>query len=286
MTDPTEQEQRPRKGWSRRSFLIGVTALTGGVMADALAWEPRSFVVEELSLALPKIPPGRELRMVQLSDLHIRSFHSYFREVAKTVNSLTPEVILLTGDYLERSRNLKSVRQFLDLLDAPSGIFAIQGNWEYWSRLEGENLRRNFAASGATLLTNERHDLELQRVPISIHGLDYPSPSNALDELRRQADSSRLNLVLSHVPAFDHELLEGWADLVLCGHTHGGQVRIPFVPPFYLPRMSGDFVAGLYPVGRSNIPLYVTRGVGTSVFPVRFLCRPEITLLRLQAETT
>jgi predicted MPP superfamily phosphohydrolase len=98
-----------------------------------------------------------------------------------------------------------------------------------------------------------------------------------------RTDPARVNLLLSHVPAFDHQRLDGRTDLILCGHTHGGQVRLPFLPPLYLPRFSGRFVEGMFRVGPHATPLYVTRGIGTSLFPVRFLCPPEITLLRLQA---
>lgn len=271
-------------GISRRAFLLGGAAAVGGaVLTDAFFLEPRLFQVQEVNLPMEKVAPGRELRIVHLSDLHIRSFHDYYRRVAETVNALGPELILLTGDYLERSRNIRGVQRFLRLLKAPRGIFAVQGNWEYWARVEGENLRRHFAGAGAALLINERRDLELQGVPLSLLGLDYPSPADSLVHLQQAADPTRLNLLLSHVPAFAHELLDGRIDLILCGHTHGGQVRIPFVPPFYLPRFSGAFVAGHYRVGPTATPLYVTRGVGTSVVPVRFLCRPEITLLRLHA---
>jgi len=252
-------------------------------LGDAVYREPRAFQVEEVSLPLAKVPPGRDLRIVHISDLHIRTFHGYYKEVADAVASLSPEIILLTGDYLERNRSIRNVQRFLEMLKAPRGIFAVQGNWEYWARVEGENLRRHFARVGVTLLLNRRHDLTLQGVPLSILGLDYPSATDNLLLLQRHADPSRLNLLLSHVPAFAHESLNDRVDLILCGHTHGGQVRLPFVPPFYLPRFSGRFVNGLYQVGERGIPLYVTRGVGTSVFPVRFLCRPEITLLRLHA---
>lgn len=269
---------------SRRRFLLrGGVALGGVVLGDALYREPRSFRVEEVSLPLSKIPPGRELRIVHLSDLHIRTFASYFERVARAVNAQAPDLILLTGDYLERSRNVKGVQRLLKLLQAPQGVFAVQGNWEYWARVEGENLRRHFARVGTDLLINQRRDLELHGVPVSILGLDYPSSADSLARLQRQADPARLNLLLSHVPAFDHRNLESRVDLILSGHTHGGQVRLPFVPPFYLPRYSGSFVSGLYRVGNAGVPLYVTRGVGTSVLPVRFLCRPEITLLRLHA---
>ncbi len=269
---------------SRRRFLVaGATGLGGILLGDALLREPRSFVVEETALKVAKIPPGRELRLVHLSDLHIRSFHGYHQRIADAVRALAPDMILLTGDYLEKERNLKEVRRFLKQLRAPRGVFGVQGNWEYWARLEGENLRRHFARVGTTLLIDQRRDLEIRGVPLSVLGLDYPSPADALKRLQKSADPARLNILLSHVPAFDHSALNDRIDLILCGHTHGGQIRIPFVLPFYLPRFSGHYVSGLYQVGQERTPLYVNRGIGTSVFPVRFLCRPEITLLRLQA---
>lgn len=273
-----------RGGLSRRRFLATTLGLTGGLIAgEGCYWEPRDLQVVELALALAKIPPGRELRLVQLSDLHINRFDRYFREVAEQTMALRPDLILLTGDYLEEQRNLSEVRDFLSLLEAPAGIFAVQGNWEYWSRLEGENLRRKFQASGVRLLINQQHQLEIRGVPLSIHGLDYPSSSEYLSLLGSQAEPGRVNLLLSHVPEFSHQLLGDRFDLVLSGHTHGGQVRLPLLPPFYLPRFSGHYVAGLYRVGPRQTPLYVTRGIGTSVLPVRLWCRPEITLLRLSS---
>lgn len=277
--------QKPREqGISRRKFLLAGTALAGGgVLGDALVREPHSFEIREIKLPLAKVPPGRELRVVHLSDLHLRTFHDYYRKVAEAANALAPDIILLTGDYLEEKRNLGDVRRFLALLRAGHGIFAVQGNWDYWARLEGETLRRQFARADVTLLINEHFDLEVQGVPLTLLGLDYPSTADYLQKVQGMADPERLNLLLSHVPAFPHELLDGRVDLILCGHTHGGQIRIPFVPPFYLPRFSGNFVEGLYHVGSTDIPLYITRGIGTSVFPVRFLCRPEITFMRLVA---
>jgi len=251
------------------------------LVGDSLLWEPNSFTVEKIELSLPKVPPGRELRLVQLTDLHIGRFSNFHRRVADQVMALQPDIILLTGDYLEEQRNLGEVREFLEQLEAPYGLYAVQGNWEYWARLEGENLRRKFAASGVTLLLNQRHDLEIRDVPLSIHGLDYPSASDQLLGLRKAADLARVNLLLSHVPAFEHELLGEEFDLVLAGHTHGGQIRLPLLPPLYMPRYSGRFVAGHYRIGPHATPLYVSRGIGTSVLPVRLFCRPEITLLHL-----
>lgn len=219
--------------------------------------------------------------MLQISDLHLSSFNRYFAKVARKVVDLRPDLIVLTGDYLEEERNIRGVLEFLKELKAPHGIYAVQGNWEYWSRLEGENLRRHFAGVGVKLLINERADLEINGSALSILGLDYPSTTDYVNQLQKDIDPQRFNLLLSHVPAFAHEQLNKHIDLILSGHTHGGQIRLPLLPPIYLPRYSGRFVAGFYHVSRHRIPLYVSRGVGTSVLPLRFLCRPEIGLFEL-----
>lgn len=269
-----------RQGISRRRFLsLGTAGLLGALVADTAWYEPQALQVERSQL--PSALPGGRVRMVQVSDLHLSTFDSYFDKVVKQVAALQPDLIVLTGDYLEEERNIRGVLNFLKALHAPHGVYAVQGNWEYWSRLEGENLRRHFAGVGVKLLINERADLEIKGRALSIYGLDYPSPTDYLNRLQANVNPERYNVLLSHVPAFAHEQLDRHINLVLCGHTHGGQVRLPFLPPFYLPRYSGRFVAGYYQVTEHQIPLYVSRGVGTSVLPLRFLCRPEIGLFEI-----
>ncbi|MBW2689260.1 MAG: metallophosphoesterase [Deltaproteobacteria bacterium] len=271
---------RRKPGVSRRRFLsLGMAGITGTLLADTLWFEPQALQLERLPL-LTSLPGGK-VRLLQISDLHLSSFNNYFEKVARKVVSLQPDLIVLTGDYLEEERNIRGVLSFLKKLKAKHGIYAVQGNWEYWSRLEGENLRRHFAGAGVKLLINERADLEINGRAISIFGLDYPSSIDHLHRLQKEVDPQRFNLLLSHVPAFAHEQLNEHVNLILSGHTHGGQVRLPFLPPFYLPRYSGRFVSGFYQVSQHRIPLYVSRGIGTSVLPLRFLCRPEIGLFEL-----
>ncbi len=271
---------RRRKGISRRRFLsLGIAGVAGTVVADSVWYEPQALQIEKI--AFPTSSTGGPIRLLQVSDLHLSSFNSYFARVAKQVADLQPDLIVLTGDYLEQERNIRGVLSFLKELKATHGIYAVQGNWEYWSRLEGENLRRHFAGAGVKLLINERADLDIKGRALSIFGLDYPSSNDHLHQLQKEVDPQRFNLLLSHVPAFSHEQLNEHINLVLSGHTHGGQVRLPFLPPFYLPRYSGRFVAGFYQVSQHQIPLYVSRGVGTSVLPLRFFCRPEIGLFEL-----
>ena len=255
---------RRRKGISRRRFLsLGAAGLTGAFLAETVWYEPQALQVERSPIASPL--PGDRIRMVQVSDLHLSSFNNYFKAVANKVVGLEPDLIVLTGDYLEEERNIRGVLSFLKQLQAPHGIYAVQGNWEYWSRLEGENLRRHFAGAGVKLLINERADLEIRGRALSIYGMDYPSSTDYLHRLQQQVDPRRFNLLLSHVPAFSHEQLSEHIHLILSGHTHGGQIRLPFLPPFYLPRYSGRFVAGFYQVSEHQVPLYVSRGVGGKI---------------------
>jgi predicted MPP superfamily phosphohydrolase len=269
-----------RRILSRRRFLaLGTAGLVTAGLADILWVEPRGVRIEQL--VQPTGQPGRPVRLVQISDLHLEAFDGYFRKIATLVAGLNPDLIVLTGDYLEEERNIRAVLDFLRQLKAPHGVYAVQGNWEYWSRLEGENLRRHFLGAGVNLLINERIDLDINAQRLSILGLDYPSSGDQLRRMQEQADPTRFNLLLSHVPGFAHQYLERNIGLILSGHTHGGQVRLPLLPPLYLPRFSGRFVAGLYQVGRYDTPLYVNRGIGTSVLPVRLACRPEITVIEL-----
>jgi hypothetical protein len=256
-----------------------MAGIAGAFVADTAWYEPQALQVERIALASSS--PGRQVRLLQISDLHLSGFNRYFAKVSRQVADLQPDLIVLTGDYLEEERNIRGVLSFLKELKATHGIYAVQGNWEYWSRLEGENLRRHFAGVGVKLLINERADLEINGRALSIFGLDYPSATDYLHQLQREVDPQRFNLLLSHVPAFAHEQLNKYINLILSGHTHGGQVRLPFLPPLYLPRYSGRFVSGFYQVSEHRIPLYVSRGVGTSVMPLRLFCRPEITLFEL-----
>lgn len=270
---------------SRRTFLAlnGAGAFTL-LSAHGLVLEPRSIVTETLSLPMKKLRAGQELNLVHISDLHIEKFSAYHQDVIRRVNTPQADVILITGDFIGEERNLAAVRNFLRQLKASHGIFAVQGNWEYWGRVEGKNLQRAFSNWGIELLINQRRDIHIDDLPLSIAGLDYPSATDALNTLHRRMDPARLNLLMSHVPAFEHHLLDDRIDLVLAGHTHGGQIRLPLLPPPHLPRFSDPFVDGLYHVG-PGIPLYVTRGVGTSVLPLRLFCPPEVTRMTLHGSS-
>ncbi len=276
--------EKSARGISRRTFLLGGSAiLGGGALGDALYREPRDFEVREVTIPLEKIPPGRELRLVHLSDLHIRAFHGYYREVAEAVNTLSPEIILLTGDYLEQSRKIGEVRRFLRLLQASQGVFAIQGNWDYRARVEGENLRRHFVRAGVTLLINERPIWTCREYRPRFSGSIIPQKATISRGCSKGPirPASTCSSPMSRLfPTNSWTAASTSSSAATPTAARCASLSSPSSTCLASP---GAFVDGLYRVGSSGTPLYVTRGVGTSVFPVRFLCRPEITCMRLVA---
>jgi predicted MPP superfamily phosphohydrolase len=163
---------------------------------------------------------------------------------------------------------------------------AVLGNWEHWAGVDLVDLRDLYAKHGVRLLVNEQIRLDFGDRVLTVKGLDdftagRPDTGVASGDSNDSGDSAdsgkRLSLLVQHSPGWfqsrSAEALKGRFTLCLAGHTHGGQVTL-FGRPFWVPRGSGDFVAGHYDT--RMCPLYVSRGIGTSLVPVRFGARPEI----------
>ena len=167
-----------------------------------------------------------------------------------------------------------AAHKLLASLKAPLGVWVVRGNWERWNPVEDE--KSYYGTAGVKLLVNS---LAKPRNDISIIGFDDPwtgEPNIELAEKGLQARSFRI--ALFHSP-FYFDKVAGRYPLCIAGHTHGGQIRLPGFKPFWLPGGCGNYVEGWYSQNGSR--LYVTRGVGTSVLPLRLFCRPEIPVFTL-----
>jgi hypothetical protein len=163
-------------------------------------------------------------------------------------------------------------REVLSRIRAPLGLWVARGNWENWRRHPHE--RSFYEAIGATLLVDDGRPA---RSDLWVMGLDDPWTGHPDAEAAlADAPPSAFRLALFHSPVL-LQAVAGRADLALAGHTHGGQVRPPLVPPFWLPYGSGAYVAGWYE--ENGTRMYVSRGVGTSTLPIRFNCRPELAII-------
>lgn len=273
---------------TRRQFFaltaagVGAAGLAG---ANAFVVEPNWAEVTRHDLRAPDDPPRRPVTFAQLTDLHLPKHLGYLEEeVAETVHRLGPDFILLTGDVVDRRNRLDTLADFLRLLPESTPKYATLGNWERWARINLTRLRHAYEQADGRLLINETAIHEQDGTRILLTGLDdavggQPDLAAALAGVSPE----RYHLVLAHSPAYRDQLVHELAggeivhrpQLMLSGHTHGGQVDLLGYKPF-LPRGTGGYVEGWFTEQRPH--LYVSRGVGTSTLPIRFGARPEVAL--------
>lgn len=255
-----------------------------GLLAGLYAWavEPCWIEVTRHRVRAPLPAP---LTIAHLSDLHSGGLGRRERALLALLERERPDAIVITGDTLVDGDLFFPVRgtrddpaysraaPLLDRLRAPLGVWAVRGNWENVRRTPDE--RGFYERHGIRFLLNQAAEVS---PGVWLAGFDDIQETPDLAGTVRQLPPGAFAIALFHSPAYFDWLGERFP-LALAGHTHGGQVRPPFVPPFWLPAGSGKYVAGWYASGASR--LYVSRGVGTSTLPLRFRCRPEVALLTL-----
>lgn len=224
------------------------------------------------------------MRVVQLSDLHLRRLGSHEEQVAEAVHHLAPDLLVLSGDMVDRSDGLPLLHSFLALLPSSSPTYAILGNWEHWSRLDLQELQRVYEAHRVRLLINETVRLEHHGVSLLVTGMDDATGGRpSLRRALKGAEPAANHLLLAHSPVYRDQLENESSEsalvgryapqYMLAGHTHGGQINLLGWAPLRPPG-SGRYVRGWY---RDRDPhLYISQGLGTSVIPARFGAAPEI----------
>lgn len=258
---------------TRRQFLA---ALAGGAFVasgvDAFAIEPGRLTVTRHAFGASA---GPVLRLVQLTDLHLHGVGDHEAEVAGAVRRLEPDLVLCTGDMIEREEDLELLDAFLGLLDRDTPKLGIYGNWERWAEIEPERLARVYAEHGGRLLVNETFLGTHEGRTYAITGLDDLVRGRPdLEGATAGVDHGPNHLLLEHCPAFRDEMPEGsWPTWMISGHTHGGQVTL-FGWAFFRPRGSGRYLEGWY--RDPGPPMYVCRGIGTVGIPARFFAPPEV----------
>jgi len=221
-----------------------------------------------------KIKHSKSLRLAHLSDLHIRSLGFREARILSILEKEKPDAILITGDSVAENANYLAVSIFLKQMHAPLGVWLVKGNWEHWR--SNDNDEYLLESVGVELLNNSAKKLQDN---IWLVGLDDETAGQPnLTQALRDVPAGALTLGMFHSPAFFDQVDQRF-DLILAGHTHGGQVRLPFFPPFWLPEGSGRFVEGWY--GNQVLRMFVSRGLGNSILDIRLFCRPELAIIDL-----
>jgi predicted MPP superfamily phosphohydrolase len=269
--------------------LVGVAGIVA--LVDGFFVEPNCLETKRLRLVMPDLPHGFDgFRIAQISDLHLHEHTRACSQILRAVQAERPHVVVITGDLVDRPENTASCTAFIkELCEASSApVFVIRGNWDHRAfptRQSAFEWDETLQQAGAHVLVNQSVRLRRRGDSIWLAGTDDPYFGHAdLDASFRHVPQSAFAVVLTHAPEAFEELAERpQARLVLAGHTHGGQVRLPFIGALRVPSRYGTrFAQGLFRIG--DTLFYVNAGIGMSHLPVRFLCRPEFTVLTLVSE--
>ncbi|MBA3963779.1 MAG: metallophosphoesterase [Chthoniobacterales bacterium] len=248
---------------TRRKFLgLGLCALPAAAGLDGRLVEPTWLRVTKLELY-----PQPSTRFAHFSDFHYKGDAEYAAKIVETINGLEPEFVCFTGDLVEDKRFAPAALDFIRQIKRP--VYGCPGNWDYASRADFKHYQEAFAATGGAWL--EDRSVVLEKPGIELIGMGLRGVQ-ALGEARAVR-----RVLLIHYPTQADRLDGRHYDLILAGHSHGGQVRLPLYGALVLP-----YGVGRYELGRFDSlggPLYVSAGVGTYLYPVRFNCRPEITVI-------
>ena len=274
----SSRPHKPKPTLTRRRFLkLAAFGLVTTPVSAALL-EPRDLEVTRHDAPLSLLPRDLDgFRIVQLSDLH-RCFmtpDSLIRSAVEAANRLSPDVVVVTGDFVTRDAdNAGPCAEMLSRLAPRLGVYAVLGNHDHWTN--AAVVRGHIGTHGIRLLDNACAAVSPGLELIGIDDVWSGSPD--FEAAWRSSDPQAAHVFLSHSPVAVRNAVDKDC-LMLAGHTHGGQVNIPFVPMPPPPGMGGwRYVRGWYNVGR--VRMYVNRGIG---HPVRFRCRPEVTLFMLRS---
>ncbi|MBC8447176.1 MAG: metallophosphoesterase [Chloroflexi bacterium] len=264
---------------------LGLAGVGCGSYARLL--EPRWFDVEEVTVPLVRLPQSLDgLTIAHLSDLHLGPYlgAAELAHAVEMAQQLRPQLVVISGDFVSRGGEWQRAEMLAPLaaLQAPLGVFAVLGNHDHWTNaawvtVAVQRLGITVLSNGAQQLSDATQGLWLVGVDdIWVGAEDLPRALSGVPD-------SACRLLLVHEPDFADKAARWGIDLQLSGHSHGGQVRLPLVGAPLLPLWGQKYPIGLQRAGDTWV--YTNRGLGVIEPPVRFNCRPEVTLLTLKMVT-
>ncbi len=281
MATPMRRKLRRNAPHSQPPRPLRTLALSLGEVARAALAEPFTLSIERRSIFLRRLPKALDrLRIVQLSDLHLGPLTTaaQLSRAVEMANNLEPDIIALTGDYISHERQYAApCAEVVGRLRARCGVYAVLGNHDHWT--DAALITDLFRAEGITVLINEGMRFEKDGASFWLAGVnDTMVGLEDIPLAMAGSSEDEMKLLLAHNPIVLRRAERAGIDLVLSGHTHGGQVALR-------PERNG---AGktrrrvLNGLGRhGDTQIYVTRGLGTVILPIRYGCPPEVSLLEL-----
>ncbi len=275
------------KNVSRRQFLRFTLAGAGcALLGSYPVFIERNLVrINRYTIPVDGLPAAfNGFTIAHLTDLHLGTLVStdFIQGVVDRTNRLRADMIVCTGDYVHARNTTEEIDRvwpILSRLNARHGVHAVLGNHDHWADQERSLYWMERTGQG---LRHRCRSIERggQRILIGGAG-DYWEDQLKIDQAFAGSDENDCRLLLSHNPDSVDTRFKTPLSLVLCGHTHGGQVVVPFVGPPVLPVKNKAYSSGLITTARTRV--FISRGIGWAIYPVRFNCYPEIAVLRLVA---
>jgi len=270
---------------------LGATAGVAALAASTTLLEPNLPRVVLKEIALRRWPSRLDgFTIALLSDFHYDPYFSVhpLRRAIGLVNALQPHLIVLTGDFVsapmfgEPARAAAAAEPCAELLrkmHAPHGLWAVLGNHDCYT--DSKRVSSALRAAGIAVLTNQSVPIERDGARFWLGGVeDVLEESADVGATLRDVPSGEAVVLMAHEPDYADHISAHPVDLQLSGHSHGGQIRVPYMRPFFLPELAKKYIWGLYKI--HTLTLYTNPGLGTVNLPLRMNCPPEITLLTLR----
>lgn len=256
----------------KKNIILFLTLIGGMTLGYAYFIETNWLEITRHQIYL-KSNSNKKLKIIQISDLHTKGIGSIEKKMIEAVQNEKPDFIFLTGDIATPGGTNFGYEKVLKEIKAKKSIYYIPGNWEDWEPITDlpNILKRNNIID----MTNKsiRLDEKLWLTGFA----DAPTGNPDLSILKTIPYVDKI-ISIFHSPIFFDEVSNS-IDLAFAGHTHGGQIRLPLIGSIALPPGSGDYDQGWFAKNRAK--MYVNRGIGTSIVPLRFFCRPEISIFEI-----
>ena len=267
------------------AYNLAMHTQNDSVRGAARFWgEARRFEITRQELGMSRLPANFDgMTLAFLSDFHCsaQTPPAFLERVIVATNHLAPDLILLGGDYITRgARYLEPIQNLLAQLRAPLGKFGVLGNHDFETDVRG--VKAMLARAGVTELTNRNQFVTRRGERLVLAGVgDLWRDTQDLDAALSGVRADEGVILLSHNPHYAKRIADPRVRLVLSGHTHGGQVQPPRAGAWYANSRAGKFFV-IGAVQGPTFRMYVSRGLGTVILPLRYNCPPEITLLTLR----
>lgn len=265
-----------------RVFKIATVAVL--LIAADMFFEVSFPAVREVNLSTSKLDKAETITLLQISDFHGSTSRYMTRRLISEAARIKPDAILITGDLVDsKTVEFGNVYALIESLGSVCpNVFIVFGNHERNNARRAE-LTERLKALGVTLLDNKSTSISIRGSHINICGVGDPySRRDKIEKAMKGVDTKKYTVLLSHSPRIRDRLQHYNPDLILCGHTHGGQVRLPFIGALIAPGegVFPKFDKGLFKLENGSI-LYIDSGVGTSELPIRLFNRSQISVIRI-----